>query len=513
MSFDFCCSICNLKLKPIFIRCVQCNHTATDNDNKRQYTSGIYICLECFAQGSETGTHRSDHGYDVVNLNRTRTFANWNVCEELALFDDYMCLNGQHWADIARNINDKQAATSNKKMDIECKDHFEDWLGILMASMADSSDKLTDLELFVGDGSFVMRENELGPPRPPLHSQQYRRMSGYRAARGDFETEYNNDYELKVICDIDYDTTADHAMGIDVDAHTSDDDHKGHASSNSSNSDYEGEDLEEDLKLATIHSYRDLICERYKRKKFIRDFGLLNELAINSMNNQYLMNKLQTNQIHAMLPVKFYRLFDTVNGLMQYVELLNYSLQLKRRLAELREYRSHGIRSFKHAEVYKRSKVKRESLVKSAHLSSILTTVIRFSAADRLNMDNCKEWLRKLLMQEQEYGLAAGIGCLASTNQQQSQQQQQPRKYNPLKIENYPESDKLNDEEKEFCRVSRIQPLVYLRVKQILVQECNKAGFVTYSRARKIACIDVNKTRKIHNLLLNLKFIKANDDT
>lgn len=77
-------------------------------------------------------------------------------------------------------------------------------------------------------------------------------------------------------------------------------------------------------------------------------------------------------------------------------------------------------------------------------------------------------------------------------------------------FDNDPEAIKLYDEEKEFCRLSRIQPTVYLRVKQIIILECNKVGHVTYSRARKIASIDVNKTRKIHNFLLHLNLIKAN---
>lgn len=83
-------------------------------------------------------------------------------------------------------------------------------------------------------------------------------------------------------------------------------------------------------------------------------------------------------------------------------------------------------------------------------------------------------------------------------------------KNNPLKIENYPDYEKLNDEdEKEFCRVARVQPVVFLRVKSILLLECSKAGFCSYSRARKIAGIDVNKTRLIHNLLVNNATIKA----
>ena len=50
----------------------------------------------------------------------------------------------------------------------------------------------------------MMRENNVNPPRPNVHTYQYRRMSGYRPVRGDFEAEYNNSFDMKWISDIDY---------------------------------------------------------------------------------------------------------------------------------------------------------------------------------------------------------------------------------------------------------------------------------------------------------------------
>lgn len=83
---------------------------------------------------------------------------------------------------------------------------------------------------------------------------------------------------------------------------------------------------------------------------------------------------------------------------------------------------------------------------------------------------------------------------------------------NPLKIESYPDYDKLNDDEREFCRVSRVQPAVFLKVKTILITENQKSGQCTYSRARKIAGIDVNKTRVIHSYMISNKLIKLAQD-
>ena len=106
--------------------------------------------------------------------------------------------------------------------------------------------------------------------------------------------------------------------------------------------------------------------------------------------------------------------------------------------------------------------------------------------------------------------VSMGSNSKTGSNNWSSSSYQAVCKNNPLKIENYPDYDKLSDEdEKEFCRVARVQPAVFLRVKSILLLECSKAGFCSYSRARKIAGIDVNKTRLIHNLLVNNATIKA----
>jgi hypothetical protein len=513
---DLCCILCNLKLKSIFISCIECN-SAKD-----------YICLECFSQGLENSTHKNTHSYKVLNLNRIKTFSSWNLGEELDLIDNFNDLNTSSWTKISTYIQEN--CDYNKKTPLECKTHFDEWSNIF--KNLENFQINSSLELFVGDDSFIMRENDVNPPRPSVHTYQYRRMSGYRAARGDFEAEFNDAFEMKYISDIDY---------HEVDGNMELEDDTGEEMLNK----HENDELEDSLKLTILDSYRDLIKERYKMKKFIRDFGLLNDLAISSMHNQVIptgithkiVNYSQQQQQN-IVPFKYYRLFESSEKLIQYIELMKYQNDVKKRLQELKEYQNNGIKRFKHVELYKKMKSIRENRNKSSFLSSLLTTVIRHDVKDnKLNAYNCQEWIKKFIIDEKEVesisrpALTAN-NCVTSNvttetsvsttpttttatvvmSSTASLISQQKYKNNPLKIENYPEADKLNDEEKEFCRVSRIQPIVYLRVKQILILECNKVGYVTYSRARKIASIDVNKTRKIHNFLLHLNLIKANND-
>lgn len=162
-------------------------------------------------------------------------------------------------------------------------------------------------------------------------------------------------------------------------------------------------------------------------------------------------------------------------------------------------------------------------------MASLFTSLSRLEQLDRSNVatrrhiakQQCQEWFKRFVIAEKS--LTVDRKSTNSNGQIESvttvSEPSAPLCYpashmkyknNPLRIENYPDSDKLDEDEKEFCRVARVQPVVYLRVKGVLVLENKKAGFCSYARARKLAGIDVNKTRLIHNLMLKLNLINGN---
>ena len=55
----------------------------------------------------------------------------------------------------------------------------------------------------------------------------------------------------------------------------------------------------------------------------------------------------------------------------------------------------------------------------------------------------------------------------------------------------------------QFCSQNRLQPEVFLRCKSVMVTEYKKNGKLRLMDARKMCRIDVNKTRKIYDLLKN----------
>lgn len=355
-------------------------------------------------------------------------------------------------------------------------------------------------------------------------------MSGYKPARGDFETEYNDKFEYKYVADLDYDLIDPKEEGeeIDIDIEGDSNEDNDHLTDTIN--------IENILKLNILKSYNDLIRERYKRKEFIRNFGILGDacqsdfvnLVKNKTSQRNYYKKSKLNKIDnfnhlknietlSSFPNKLIRLFNSFDHFLTLIELLSYQSFLKKKLSDLVEYRSYGIKKFRSIQIYKNLKSKRLNKVKSIHMASLLTSVNRYeeNCFTKICRTMCMDWFKKFVISEKNLLDKIGSNVLTNGRQVSNSPSAYPAshlkyKNNPLKIENYPDSDKLNEEEKEFCRVARIQPTKYLRVKAILVMENKKSGFCTYSRARKIAGIDVNKTRLIHNLLLKLDLIKIN---
>jgi len=59
----------------------------------------------------------------------------------------------------------------------------------------------------------------------------------------------------------------------------------------------------------------------------------------------------------------------------------------------------------------------------------------------------------------------------------------------------------------QFCSQVRLVPESYLEFKNVLINECNKLGYLRLAQARALIKIDVNKTRKIYDFLASERFI------
>lgn len=79
--------------------------------------------------------------------------------------------------------------------------------------------------------------------------------------------------------------------------------------------------------------------------------------------------------------------------------------------------------------------------------------------------------------------------------------------FTPIEIEGMPGYEKLEEKEMQLCRNARLVPLTYLELRDILIAENKKLGYLKLQTARRLLKIDVNKTRKLYDFLAQEGYI------
>lgn len=79
--------------------------------------------------------------------------------------------------------------------------------------------------------------------------------------------------------------------------------------------------------------------------------------------------------------------------------------------------------------------------------------------------------------------------------------------FTPIEIEGMPGYEKLESKEMELCRNVRLVPLTYLDLRDTLIAENKKSGCLKLQTARRLLKIDVNKTRKLYDFLVQEGYV------
>uniref|UniRef100_A0AAZ1XQR9 Transcriptional adapter n=1 Tax=Oreochromis aureus TaxID=47969 RepID=A0AAZ1XQR9_OREAU len=389
------CRGCSSFLTEPYIKCAECG------------PSPFLLCLQCFTRGFEYKKHQSDHKYEIMTSDFPVLEPGWTAQEEMALLEAVMDCGFGNWQDVAY-----QMRTKTKE---ECESHYmKNFINNpLFSSTLLSLRKAKDSR--VAEGAIPFKPCD-DPPRPTFDSVLSRDMAGYMPARADFMEEFDNyaEWDLK---DIDF---------VDDDS-----------------------DVLRALKLAVVDIYHSRLKERQRRKKIIRDHGLIN------------LRKFQM------------------------------EFELRREIRRLQEYRKAGIKSFCSAKVYERVKRMRED---ERRKRTMLCDVLQYIQDGRA----CQQWLSK------QAAIDAGITPAVTTITVSATGR---RSAPPLNLTGLPGTEKLNEREKELCQVVRLVPGAYLEYKQALLNECRRQGGLRLAQARALIKIDVNKTRKIYDFLIKEGYI------
>lgn len=79
--------------------------------------------------------------------------------------------------------------------------------------------------------------------------------------------------------------------------------------------------------------------------------------------------------------------------------------------------------------------------------------------------------------------------------------------FTPIEIIGMPGYEKLQPNEMELCKNIRLVPLTYIELRDILIAENKKFGYLKLQTARRLLKIDVNKTRRLYDFLVQEGYI------
>jgi transcriptional adapter 2-alpha len=212
------------------------------------------------------------------------------------------------------------------------------------------------------------------------------------------------------------------------------------------------EDIENKLKL--IEAYNKKLDERIKRKRFIIDNGLLEykkkdkkrskeEKEVYDRMRQFLrlMNKEEHNQLtNAILVEK----------------------QIRKRIEELKKYRRLGLHTLQEASDYEEEKKKKDfnEMVRKRESGVIPTT------------RNSSRWLP--------------TSSKVEKLQEKHTKPKIRKPGSPLDIQGSPGYDLLSEKERELCATIRIFPQQYTLIKDTLIRESIRQGYLKKAIARQL---------------------------
>ncbi|CAG9796844.1 unnamed protein product [Diatraea saccharalis] len=283
---------------------------------------------------------------------------------------------------------------------------------------------------------------------PPRNNQSDQHLAGYNAHRSEFE--------------LSYDHNAESIFNIE---------------DNYSDSDNDDNECMDSLKIALVNSLNTRLKERQRRYKIIQNHGLI----ILSKFSSWLQNFDSTLTRPKYERLTTFMQFMTGMQFDAFMEGLNLEYELIQKFSQLCEYRRNGIRTVIAGRLHKQLKKDHHLMLKEQQQASQIM-------------------INKFYNQSP---VKYRVPFLNKFNQIKKVK----RTCMPLDIVDLPGFHLLSDSEKGLCSNLRLVPTNYIEIKEQLILENNKMGFLRLLDARRIVKIDVNKTRKIYDHLVSEGFL------
>lgn len=412
----------------------------------------VDLCPTCFAKGKESNHHLNNHSYRVIR-DDFYLFDNWTACEELSLLDQLSTHGPSNWTEVAKR---------SKASPEECANHYNKWY---LEDPVEPLPRPKSPERLYRPQPIVYRTGTHDPPRPVPGSVYHRDMAGYCAARGDFQVEAFQNAEFDV-ASLQDETKPDLDEEIDQEA----------------------SELERALAVAVVQVYNDKLRERFRKKRIVQEHGLIN--FHRHLAARYRYDSTLTHRICERLSV-FSQVFKFQDHCSLF-EGLHGHVELRQRIQQLQRYRHLGIKTLASAKIYTQLQARREK-----HMKQWKQFSANLHVAFPVQQQH-QQLVASALLQGSNGNILVSPAVPFP---------QQRRSAPPLDIVGLPGYDKLNEGERQLCSVSRLVPESYMEFRNILIAECRNRKGIRLAQARTLIKIDVNKTRKIFDFLLEEKLI------
>ncbi len=309
-----CCSSCHRALREPFVQCRQCKINPKED---------TLLCLECFSKGREFGKHKKGHKYSIVKSSFSVLEPSWSADEEQALLNALAHQGEGNWDEISKAVGEVKTAA-------ECKEHYEThYLDNLTGSFFTTS--TTNNHIRSNEQPMTFRPiDDYGSVvvRPSARSLLHKDLAGYNAARGDFDWESDNLAEMELN---GIEAVRDGLFDDDVEVVFNHHDDSDNAAAENEKA------LVAALSTAALDVYQNRLKKRLKRKRVVKELGLLNKPKALGLTRRYPVIKAAGSRydlIFKMGPKLMCSFdFDFV------LEGLDHELGVRQEILRLQEYR------------------------------------------------------------------------------------------------------------------------------------------------------------------------------
>ncbi|KAM0745808.1 transcriptional adaptor 2 [Meredithblackwellia eburnea MCA 4105] len=440
------------------------------------------LCVTCFLAGKYTGPHKPTHAYRVISSHSFPIFArDWGADEELLLIEGAEMYGLGNWADTADHVGGRTKE--------ECEQHYRD----IYLSSVEYPLPVTksNEELGVTQEEFQTEKKQRledlqhrpfvnPPPKPLASAPTCHEIGGFMPGRLEFETEYENEAET-LIKDMEFGKVLSRYGGgeqpaaavvvppraAETEKKEDGEDEEEEGEGGEGEKEEEGEsETELDLKMTVLDIFNERYDRRVASKDLIFDRGLVNYkllLAAERKRSKEERDLIQRTKVFARI--------QTGDDHEKFVDGLLYELALRKRIAELQEYRRNGITSLSEGERYDLAKSQRLSAKQASYRDSLSMSYDR--GASRVPRVSLSSTLP-----------GSGVGLSGGP----SKPSRSSTSTTPLTLATSSSLHLLTPLEQTLCSTLRILPRPYLFLKETLLREFTRLGGVMGSSdARRVA--------------------------